>query len=167
MPLLVTEKQLFGKSRVLAPEHDIAPVGIFHVGVAVLRLGREEKALPVSFREKVLKAVVVAYIQIMPIVQPRAFELLIGRLEAHGLDDVQPSSRDCARARDISRVLRYLRFAENDIKLQTKSPPLLTVYLIIITQSAAYCNTFLQNNLKKMVWCVIIIDNKIRGYDYE
>lgn len=112
------EKELLGKSRVLASEHDIAAVGVSHVGVAVLRLCGEEIALSVRFGEKILKAVVVGYIQIMPVVQSGALELLVCGREPHRLYYMKPRSRNGARPRDISRILRYLRFGENYIELQ-------------------------------------------------
>lgn len=118
------EQQRLGKPLVLAPEYNKASVGISYIRVSVLCLCSEEIALPGAFSEKVLKALVVAYIEVMPVIKPRAFEMLVRRFKAHRLYDMQPGAGNRAGTGDISRVLRDPRLCQNDIQFRVDSPPL-------------------------------------------
>lgn len=112
------KEQRFGKSRVLAPEHDEAFIGICHIRIAVLRFCSEKEALTAAFREEIVEAVVITDIKVMPIVKTGAFQVLVRGLEAHWLDNVQPGTRYGAGSGYISGVLGDSRLRQNDIEFR-------------------------------------------------
>ena len=59
-------------------------------------------------RKELLRAFVVGYIKLVPIVKSRSFELFVVDFKAKGLDKVKCRTRGGAGTRDIARILRDL-----------------------------------------------------------
>lgn len=89
---------------------------VFYVAVSIYRFCGVVKKLSRIFIEKIRQALVIAYIQEMPVVETRVLKLFVVYWKAHGLDKVKPCSRNGAGAGDISRILRYLRLDKNNIE---------------------------------------------------
>ena len=80
-------------------------------------IGCEEKQLVAAVPlQKLAQALVVCNIQLMPVVQSGAFELAVVNGKAHGLHQVQGRTGAGAGAGDVPRVLRNLRFDQNNVK---------------------------------------------------
>ena len=116
------KQQILGKPRILSPKDDIAFIGILYVGIAVLRLCREEKAFAAYLRQKIYDTVIVRYIQVFPIIKSGAFKLLVGGLKSHRFYKMKPGSGDSTGARDIAGILRDLRFNQNYIQFHVNAP---------------------------------------------
>ena len=68
--LLIFRKQRLRQAGILAPEHQISPVRVLYIGVALGCLGGKVIVRAVVAGKKVRKAVVVGNVQIVPVVQP-------------------------------------------------------------------------------------------------
>lgn len=116
-------EQLFWKSLVLTSEYEVGVIRKFRVAVDLLSLGSEvEKATVLVFYEKIAEAVIVGYIELVPVVQTGAFELFVADLEAEGTDKMQPCARNSAGTGDVPGILRYLWFYKDDIQVLHISP---------------------------------------------
>lgn len=105
------------KAAAFPPEHKVALVGVCDIGEAALSGSREQMELVFAMRfEKRIRARPSHDLDIVPIVASRALEVALGRSEAHRLDKVQPRADARARARDVSGVLRNLRFNQHDVE---------------------------------------------------
>lgn len=67
--------------------------------------------------EKVLQAVVIGNIKLVPVVQTCPLQIFVRYLKAERSYKVQPCARYRAGAGDISRILRYLRLNKYNIKV--------------------------------------------------
>ena len=109
---LIFVQNLLGNPRGLLAEHDKHTVGVgIDLGVGSRRLGGEIVDFSLGFGvlcEKVGVVVVVGDVQLVPIVQPRPFELAVVDGKAHGTNDVECRAHGGAGARDVARVLRNL-----------------------------------------------------------
>ena len=82
--LLIFRKQRFRQTGVLAPEHQISPVRVLYIGVALGRLGGKVVVGAVVAGKKVRKAIVIGDVQIVPVVQPGMLELFVVNGKAMG-----------------------------------------------------------------------------------
>ena len=69
-------------------------------------------------REKIVKTIVVGYVELIPIVEPRAPQLPVVYLKAERADEMQRSTGRRACAGDVAGVLRYLRLYKNNINVR-------------------------------------------------
>lgn len=83
--------------------------------MAVKALGGEIVEISAVSGEKVVQPVVIAYVKLVPLVEPRPFELLVINDEAHGPHQVEPRAGDGAGAGYVAGVLGDLGLDENDV----------------------------------------------------
>ena len=114
---MVGFQQLLRQPLGLFAEHQKGAVWVLHIAVGDLRLGGEVKefCLGVLFKEFLL-AVVVGNVQLVPVIQPGALDLLVRNGKAHGPYQVQPCAGGSAGAGDIAGVLGNFRFDERNVK---------------------------------------------------
>ena len=74
---LIGGQQGFRQAGVLPPEHEVSPVRVGHIGVAQGCLGGEVVVWAVVLCKKVIQPVIVADVQIMPVVQPGVLEFFV------------------------------------------------------------------------------------------
>ena len=80
-------QKLFGKPCILTPENKKAVVGIFRIGMYLPALGGEEEIIPAAvFLKEIVYIVIVAYIQLVPVIKPRTLQLFVVYLKAQGTD---------------------------------------------------------------------------------
>ncbi len=110
------KEHLLGQSRALFAEHDVDLLGIADVGILIFSLGGEiiDGGIGV-LSVKILQTVVVGDIQLVPVIQPCAFQLFVVYGEAHGADEMQRSPRGGAGAGDVARILRNFGLMQYDI----------------------------------------------------
>ena len=114
--LWIVVEKLLGKSLVLPSENKVWIVGVFRFTVDVKSLcGEVEEVTALVFLEEVREAVVIGDVQLVPVVQTCTFQVLVADLEAQRTYKVQSCSRNGAGSGDISRILRYLGFNQDDI----------------------------------------------------
>ena len=75
--LLIGCQQRFRQTGIFPPEHEVCPVRVGDVGVALGRFGRKVVERPVVLREEVIQTVVIADVQIVPVIQPGVLEFLV------------------------------------------------------------------------------------------
>jgi len=126
------QKQLLGQSRTLLAEHDIDLVGVLHIGIAVLCLGGEIIDLCIGMLAvEIRQTVVIGNIQLVPVVQSRALQLLVVHGKAHWADQMQRGTGGGAGAGNVAGVLWDLRLMQYDMDMR-HSKLLFTLSLIII-----------------------------------
>ena len=117
-PVKMLVKQILGKTRRLLAENKKHLFRIGHIAVCIAALCGEKEAV---FRTvcicKFGKRSVICDIELIPVIEPRAFEFFIVDLKAHRLDYVQRHTRRRTGPRDIAGILRYLRLHQNNINV--------------------------------------------------
>ena len=114
--LLIFRKQRFRQTGVLAPEHQISPVRVLYIGVALGRLGGKVVVGAVVAGKKVRKAVVIGDVQIVPVVQPGMLEFFVVNGKAHGPHQMQTAGSTGAGACHVAGVLGDAGLYQNDIQ---------------------------------------------------
>ncbi len=67
--------------------------------------------------KKIGQAVIVGYIQFVPVVKPRPLQIFVCNLKAEGSDKMQPCAGYSAGAGYVPGVLRYLRLNKYNVKV--------------------------------------------------
>lgn len=88
----------------------------FRIYVACF-FGKEPHLLVFVLFKELRQVFVIMYLKLVPIIKSRAFHLFVVYLKAQRLYKVQCRPRNRTSARNISRVLRYLGFNQNYIKI--------------------------------------------------
>ena len=114
--LLIFRKQRLRQPGVLAAEHQISPVRVLYIGVALGCLGGKVVVGAVVAGKKVRKAVVVGNVQIVPVVQPGVLELFVINGKAHGAHQMQTAGRAGTGARHVAGVLGDAGLYQHDIQ---------------------------------------------------
>ena len=118
------QQQLLGQTARLLAEHKKNLVGIGYIRVTAAGLGGKEinRRTGVTVK-KILKAVVVVYVQLVPVIQPRALHALVVNGKPQRMNEVERSTRGGAGAGNIARVLGNLRLVKNDVNVRHGVPP--------------------------------------------
>ena len=110
-------KERFGQALGLLPEYQKIALAVTYVAVYLGGLGGKEEKPPLGIEgEQLFDAVVIGDIDILPVIQPRALQILIRHFEPQRADEVQTAARGRAGAGDVARVLRDLRFNQYDVE---------------------------------------------------
>ena len=111
-------EKLLRQSLVLTSEHEEAVIGINGIAVNSSAFGRkiEEFTIPVLLK-KLIKAVVISYVEFVPVVKTGTLQMLVCYLETERSDEVKLCTGNGAGTGNVPRVLRYLRFYEDNVKL--------------------------------------------------
>ena len=104
--------------RALAPEDEPIPFLELSVPQPPCRFRRKEPKALRSTRgsQKSLPMIVVADIELVPVVHASSTQLRIIDLKAERVDEVQDAARDCAHPTNVARVRRDLRAEENKVE---------------------------------------------------
>ena len=114
--LLIFRKQCFRQAGILAAKHQISPVRVLYIGVALGSLGGKVIVRAVVAGKKVRKAVVVGNVQIVPVVQPGVLEFFVVDGKTHGAYQMQTAGGASTGARHVAGVLGDAGLYQNDIQ---------------------------------------------------
>lgn len=124
----MSKNKILGQTARFASENKIRPARVLRLGIGARRFCREKiERIAAVLREKIVKTIVVGYVELIPIVEPRAPQLAVVYLKAERADEMQRSTGRRACAGDVAGVLRYLRLYKNNImsdKIITPRKPL-------------------------------------------
>ena len=71
------------------------------------------------------KAVVIPYIHLIPVVQPRPLQMSVIQLETKGMNEVQTDLRSSTKAGDVASVRGYFRMNKNHVEAGILDNPML------------------------------------------
>ena len=101
----------------LAPEQQKRVRSVDGIAIAARRLSREKVQLIIAVsREERLDARPPHNLDIIPIVASGPLQVLLRQPKPHRLHQMQPRPHARARASDVPRILRNLRFHKNDVQ---------------------------------------------------
>ena len=75
--LLVGRQQCLGQAGILPPEHEIGPVRVLDVGVALGRFGGKVVERAFVPGKEILQPIIVIDVEVVPVVQPGMLELFV------------------------------------------------------------------------------------------
>ena len=114
--LLIGGKQGFGQAGILASEHEVCTVRVAHIGVALRCLGGKIVIGAAVFGKELVQTVVIADVEVVPVIQTCMIELFIIDGKAHGAYQIQPTGSAGTGAGHIAGVLRDARLHQNDVQ---------------------------------------------------
>ena len=114
--LLIGCQQRFRQPGVLPAKHEVGPVRVGDVGVALGRFGRKVVERPGVPGEEVVQTIIIADVQIVPVVQPGVLELPVVDGKAHRPHQMEAAGRAGAGAGHVAGVLRDARLHQHDVQ---------------------------------------------------
>ena len=112
---ILTEK-ILGKTAGLFSEKE--EYGSFIPNVGVTARSFRSEAIEIAagiFVKEIFQIFIICNIELMPVVEPGAFELAVVNGKPHRFDDMQCGAGSGTGARDIAGVLRNFRLMQNDV----------------------------------------------------
>ena len=116
-------QKVLGKSATLFSEEQVYLIGVANVGVAVFCLGGKTEKIGIRMLfKKIIHAIVIGDVQLMPIVKSCTLELFIVDGKAERSDQMERGAGGSAGARDVSRVLGDFGLVKNNVNVAHKTP---------------------------------------------
>ena len=122
------KQQLLGQSAGFRAEHQIDLTRIGHVGVTGAGLGGVVIDFCVGMcSKKSIGILIVAYIQLVPVVKPRAAQMLVVKGKAERMNEMQRCAGDGTGTGNVAGVGVDLRLIQNNVNMV-----LLMIFMIIL-----------------------------------
>ena len=103
--LLIGRQQCLRQAGILPPEHEIGPVRVLDVGVALGRFGGKVVERAFVPGKEILQPIIVIDVEVVPVVQPGMLELFVIDGKAHGPHQMQAAGRAGTGAGHVAGVL--------------------------------------------------------------